>query len=217
MAELVGSRVSLIFAPGPESRATRREGCNLHDSNRCGGLSTMTPLTRGLVKSLARPAGTLRGVFVRQLELTSKRLELLREAVPSLRDVAVFWDSFSAEQLAEAMATGKASRLNMRGYEFGDPPYRFEETARSLASVGGGALLTLASPVFFRQRSDLRSVSPAKSSSFNCTVSRVGGSGIVDVVWCEPAEHAPARRRVRRQDTEGRKSSGFAHGAVNRV
>jgi len=40
------------------------------------------PVALGYVTTLARPGGTVTGVFLRQPELTAKRLELLKEAVP---------------------------------------------------------------------------------------------------------------------------------------
>src|ERR1700741_3386925 len=47
------------------------------------------PVKFGLVKSLARPDGNLNGINLLSLELTAKRLELLREMLPAAVRVAV--------------------------------------------------------------------------------------------------------------------------------
>ena len=46
------------------------------------------PLARGYVASLSRPGGNVTGIFVRQLELAAKRVEIAREAFPRARHAA---------------------------------------------------------------------------------------------------------------------------------
>ena len=40
------------------------------------------PLALGYIKSLARPGGNITGLFVQQIELAMKRLQLIQEAFP---------------------------------------------------------------------------------------------------------------------------------------
>jgi putative ABC transport system substrate-binding protein len=56
------------------------------------------PLALGYVKSLARPGGNVTGLYLQQLDLAEKRVELLTQALPSVRAVTVFWDASSEDQ-----------------------------------------------------------------------------------------------------------------------
>jgi putative ABC transport system substrate-binding protein len=51
------------------------------------------PVGTGLVASLARPGGNVTGLSVLATDLPSKRIELLRETIPSLRRLAIMGDA----------------------------------------------------------------------------------------------------------------------------
>jgi len=51
------------------------------------------PVATGLVDGLARPGGNLTGVTELSTDLSAKRLEILRDAVPNLRRVAMLWNA----------------------------------------------------------------------------------------------------------------------------
>jgi len=55
-------------------------------------LTSQDPVEAGVVASFARPGGNLTGVAFVSSETAGKRLQLLKEAVPSLTRVAVLWD-----------------------------------------------------------------------------------------------------------------------------
>jgi putative ABC transport system substrate-binding protein len=48
------------------------------------------------VSNLARPGGNITGFSLLSLELSSKRLELLKEIVPAVRRVGVLWNKGNA-------------------------------------------------------------------------------------------------------------------------
>jgi putative ABC transport system substrate-binding protein len=50
------------------------------------------PVAAGLVATLARPGGRLTGVRYLSVDLTAKRLEILKEALPTLRRIVTFYD-----------------------------------------------------------------------------------------------------------------------------
>ena len=51
------------------------------------------PLASGLVKSLVRPGGTITGLSMMASDISTKRLQLLKETVPALKRVGVFLDA----------------------------------------------------------------------------------------------------------------------------
>ena len=55
-------------------------------------LTSQDPVETGLVASFARPGGNLTGVAFVSSETAGKRLQFLKEAVPSLTRVAVLWN-----------------------------------------------------------------------------------------------------------------------------
>ena len=50
------------------------------------------PVGSGVVKSLAQPGGNVTGLSIMLAELSAKRLQLLKEAMPSLTRVVVLWN-----------------------------------------------------------------------------------------------------------------------------
>jgi putative tryptophan/tyrosine transport system substrate-binding protein len=60
------------------------------------------PVEAGLVESLARPGGNITGVTNLSGEISGKRLELLKEAVPTVARVAVLYDPANPATLIES-------------------------------------------------------------------------------------------------------------------
>ena len=53
------------------------------------------PVETGLIASLARPGGNITGITEMAPQLSGKRLQLLKEIVPGLSRVAVFWSTLN--------------------------------------------------------------------------------------------------------------------------
>ncbi len=80
------------------------------------------PVRDGLVKSLARPGGNLTGLTSSAGPgMIGKRLELLKEAVPTIRVVAAPWSPAAGQiagvELEEAKTAAKALGIQIRPYE----------------------------------------------------------------------------------------------------
>jgi putative ABC transport system substrate-binding protein len=72
--------------------------------------SGVDPVSVGLVESLARPGGNVTGLTAITQELSGKRLELLRETVPSLTRVAALWNPAVPEKVVEFREVQVAAR-----------------------------------------------------------------------------------------------------------
>lgn len=105
------------------------------------------PLARGYIASLSRPGGNTTGVVFQQVSLTSKRLELLKEAVPTAGRIAVFWDAISADQLRAAEAAAKTIGVRLLPRELREPPYDFASAIREITQAHPNALMVLQSPL----------------------------------------------------------------------
>ncbi|HEU4378676.1 MAG TPA: ABC transporter substrate-binding protein [Hyphomicrobiaceae bacterium] len=86
-ADLVSRQVALIVAPGgaPAAIAAKSVTTSIPIVFEMGA----DPIAMGLVDSLSRPGGNLTGVSSLSVEVTPKRLEFLRTAVPTAASIAV--------------------------------------------------------------------------------------------------------------------------------
>ena len=105
--ELVASRVDLLLVGGTSgAMAAQKATATIPIVI----FSASDPVGTGLVASLARPGGNITGRSTITAELDPKRLELLREAVPRLANVAVLMvvsrDSPSVPSLLERAFVG---------------------------------------------------------------------------------------------------------------
>jgi putative tryptophan/tyrosine transport system substrate-binding protein len=72
------------------------------------------PVADGLVQSLGRPGGNVTGLTIISPELSGKRIELLKEAVPRVGRLAVLWNPANpthTSALRESQTTAKALGL----------------------------------------------------------------------------------------------------------
>jgi putative tryptophan/tyrosine transport system substrate-binding protein len=88
--ELVAAHVDVIITQSyPAALAAKEHAGNTPIVVTFSG----DPVATGLVSSLAHPGGNITGVSEIAAELSAKRLAVLREAVPSVHNVAVLWNA----------------------------------------------------------------------------------------------------------------------------
>ena len=69
------------------------------------------PVATGLADSLARPGGHLTGITELSTELSAKRLEILKEAVPNLRRVAMLFNAADLGMTLRSQAAASAAHV----------------------------------------------------------------------------------------------------------
>ena len=109
------------------------------------------PFARGYIKSLAQPGGDITGLFYRQPELGAKQLELLVEAFPERKRLAVLWDLQSADHHAAVERAAESMGLLVYALKL-EEPYDFEATFRMLSEGGAQMLHVPSTPAFTPHR-----------------------------------------------------------------
>jgi putative ABC transport system substrate-binding protein len=109
------------------------------------------PLARGYVSSLSRPGGNVTGIFVRQVELAAKRIEIAREAFPRATVVGIAFDRVSPEQRDAAAEAARKFGLEPRMIEVkGEQGYGRAFSA--MDDARGQPIILPAGPTFLRDR-----------------------------------------------------------------
>jgi putative ABC transport system substrate-binding protein len=152
-AELVRRRVVLIITTGGPSSALAAKAAtttipivfNIGDD----------PVRVGLVASFARPGGNLTGVSFLGIELTAKRLELMRELVPGAARVAVLVNPADAAvvqaALRDAEAAGRAMGLQIQVFN-ADTAAEIETAFESMARERPDILFVAPTPFLVVRR-----------------------------------------------------------------
>ena len=113
VAEAVSRKVDVIVTEGTPAAIAAREG------TRTIPIVTATigdPIAVGVVSSVAHPGGNVTGLTSMSPEIDAKRLELLKELVPSVSRVAVLWNPGNPNtkfRLPNLQAAAKSLRLKL--------------------------------------------------------------------------------------------------------
>jgi putative ABC transport system substrate-binding protein len=113
VAELLALKVDVIVTAGtPATLAFKKASSTVP----LVMVAVGDPIGTGIASSLARPGGNITGLSSIAPELEGKRLELLRDVIPKLSHVAVFWNPlnlFHASALKEATAAAEVLHMKI--------------------------------------------------------------------------------------------------------
>ena len=104
------------------------------------------PVATGLVDSLARPGGNITGLTLLSRDLSGKRLELLKEAVPRITRVGVLWapqTGLRPSGFQEYEAAARALNIPLQSLEVRDPNPDFPAAFQAAAKAHVSALIAV--------------------------------------------------------------------------
>ena len=151
IGELLALKVAVIVTAGtPATLAVKKATTSVPLVMSAVG----DPVGAGIVPSLSHPGGNITGLTAISTEMDAKRLELLREVVPSVSYIALLWNAASPLQvLAEKQVQAAAQVLRMRVLSLG---VKTEEEIKSALAVVArerpDALLVLADRLLLHHR-----------------------------------------------------------------
>jgi putative ABC transport system substrate-binding protein len=138
--ELVDSKVDIIIVAGADSTKAAKAATTTIPIVMA---SSQDAVGDGLVASLAHPGANVTGRSVYAPELTSKRIEILKEMLPALAKVGVLWNkdnAGAAGQLREAETSGRALGVSIESLPV-QIPEGLDEVMTRAAQLGAGAIL----------------------------------------------------------------------------
>jgi len=144
-ADLVREKVDVIVTTSSISARAARQATRTIPIVMTSG----SPVERGLAESFAKPGGNVTGLSVFALELSGKRLELLKEMVPKMTRFAALWSSSENESVMGFKQTedaAKALSLRMQSVELGDAG-EMEKRFADVTKTRVDALVVVLSPL----------------------------------------------------------------------
>jgi putative tryptophan/tyrosine transport system substrate-binding protein len=145
VAELVAKKVDVIVTTSSISARAARQVTKTIPIIMASG----SPVERGLAESFAKPGGNVTGLSVFALELSGKRLELLKEMIPKMTRFAALWSSSENESVMGFKQTQDAANalsVRMESVELGEAG-EMEKTFAYLSKTRVDALLVVLSPL----------------------------------------------------------------------
>ena len=150
-AELVRMKVDLIVATTSTETLAAKKATTIIPIVMA---SVADAVLLGLIDNLARPGSNITGLTQIALELTGKRLELLKESVPTLTRVAVLWNPQGlASDAAWKESQRPARELKLQLYSMeASSPSDLDKAFEGAIRAQAGALAVMPSPMFVANR-----------------------------------------------------------------
>ena len=152
-ADLVRSQVDVIVVEStPAARALKRVTSTIPIVMAVVG----DPVGSGLVASLGHPGGNVTGLSMMMTELSAKRLQLLKEAIPRIARVAVLWNPDTRyPKIIEDLKAAAPSLSIELSFVSVRTPEEFGPAFSAMSRARAQALYVIADSLFFNHRTTL--------------------------------------------------------------
>ena len=156
IAELVGLKADVIVTHAPLNVIAAKRATSVIP---IVFAAVGDPVGIGVVASLARPGGNVTGLSLQSADLAGKRLELLREAIPGLRRLAILINADSPNATLE-VGEVKAAILKLDFEVTMLEIRRSEQLAAAIEGLTGGAdaLYVQTDPLFNTNRARINAL-----------------------------------------------------------
>jgi putative ABC transport system substrate-binding protein len=174
--ELVAMKVDVIVAAGSQAvRAAQRTTKSIPIVM----TSSSDPVGTGFVASLAHPGGNITGLSLLGPDLSTKRLEMLKEIVLGVSRVAVFWnpdDPAAKISLRETEDAAKALTMHLQILETREAS-DFQSAFRAARKGRAQALILLPAPIMSTQAKQIAELALKNNLPAISTVSEFPNAG----------------------------------------
>lgn len=151
-AELVRARVDVILAGDTAMTVAAREATRTIPIVMAGAAN---PVAAGLIASYARPGGNVTGVTLETADVTAKRIELLKEALPGVRRIALLYAAqrrtfpVVEQWLRDSEAAARRLGLSLEHVDLGLDQGRLEQVLQDVNRRGIRAATLIEGPTYY--------------------------------------------------------------------
>ncbi len=177
------------------------------------------PLRDRFVESLSHPGGNATGLSLMGADLTAKRLELLREAVPNLSRIALLvdpTDPFTERTIKANQTAAKALEITLWPAEISGPD-KIERAFSKIAEDRANAVVRGSGTMLFNERARIGAAAVAhRMAGMTFVAEEVPYGFLMSYGQDFPRCFSP-RRGLYRQNTERRKTCRSSRRAANKI
>ena len=215
-AELVQLNVEIIVTDGTN---VTRAAKNATKTIPIVMASDADPVGNGFVASLARPGGNVTGLVNLLADLSGKRLELLKEAIPGILRVGILWNPENPSSVSGFKETQEAARalaMQLQSLEVRSAD-DFAGAFQAATKAKARALTVVSDSLMFSNRRRLLGTCQQKQAANDAHSESVGGCRRDDVLRNKPSSPIPSRGRLRGQNPEGSQARRLTRRATDEV